>query len=325
MKAAAALPVCCRQTAAASLLQNPYPSTPANSSIPASAVMRVKSVRMMSGQEATFRRIRHGSKPDSLLTAHPAADLYSDPCEKLQRLIEVPLFGIGTTEKPFRPTKAEMLQAQEVFTSRKARDIRRIDNVVDCEKAPLYHLPEVAFMGRSNVGKSSLIRAIFHSSPYVKVPVSKIAGFTKTLRFYQVKEHFTLVDMPGYGENQPTYFKECVEDFLQHRRNLRLVYLLIDGDKGFLKLDLEMLKYLEICRLYYCIVLNKIDLVNETTRLKTVAQIRQIREEYGSPCCFPQPFLVSSKTGEGLAYIQSFIAHITSTVETNSTDQKLSA
>ncbi|OQV11708.1 putative GTP-binding protein 8 [Hypsibius exemplaris] len=321
MKAAAALPVCCRQTAAASLLQNPYPSTPANSSIPASAVMRVKSVRMMSGQEATFRRIRHGSKPDSLLTAHPAADLYSDPCEKLQRLIEVPLFGIGTTEKPFRPTKAEMLQAQEVFTSRKARDIRRIDNVVDCEKAPLYHLPEVAFMGRSNVGKSSLIRAIFHSSPYVKVPVSKIAGFTKTLRFYQVKEHFTLVDMPGYGENQPTYFKECVEDFLQHRRNLMRVFMMYDSRD----VQFDDCAYMEQFRIPYAIVLNKIDLVNETTRLKTVAQIRQIREEYGSPCCFPQPFLVSSKTGEGLAYIQSFIAHITSTVETNSTDQKLSA
>ncbi|XP_055335110.1 GTP-binding protein 8-like isoform X1 [Paramacrobiotus metropolitanus] len=236
--------------------------------------------------------------------------LFVDPTAALQKYVEAPLFNVN--EKPFTPTKLDMLAAQEVFRSTTEGDIKMIDSMIDPDEAPLYDLPEIAFLGQSNVGKSSLIRALFINTPRLKVPISKTPGYTKTLRFYQVKDHFTLVDMPGYGFGQPEYFRTCVEGFLRKRKNLRFVFLLVDGSSHtWNERDLRMLQYLEVLRVYFCVVLNKIDLANDTARLKKLAMVRQVRDQYASPSCFPQPFFVSSLTGEGLAYIQAFIAHIT--------------
>ncbi|XP_055335112.1 GTP-binding protein 8-like isoform X2 [Paramacrobiotus metropolitanus] len=232
--------------------------------------------------------------------------LFVDPTAALQKYVEAPLFNVN--EKPFTPTKLDMLAAQEVFRSTTEGDIKMIDSMIDPDEAPLYDLPEIAFLGQSNVGKSSLIRALFINTPRLKVPISKTPGYTKTLRFYQVKDHFTLVDMPGYGFGQPEYFRTCVEGFLRKRKNLVKTFMMFDALSDT---NLEHLRILEKLRISYCVVLNKIDLANDTARLKKLAMVRQVRDQYASPSCFPQPFFVSSLTGEGLAYIQAFIAHIT--------------
>ncbi|GAU97805.1 hypothetical protein RvY_09036-2 [Ramazzottius varieornatus] len=240
------------------------------------------------GQKPTFKTILN----DPLVHIPPRisvsqADLFCDPTEKLQKLLQTPLFD--ENERPYRPLVDEMKLAQTVFTSERPRDIRRVESTIRIEKAPIYNLPEVAFLGRSNVGKSSMISCLFHKAPFVKVPVSSTPGFTKTLKFYQVKDYFTLVDMPGYGFNQPHYFRDCVENFLRHRQNLVRTFLMFDMASS---VGLEDCRIMEEFKLPYAIMLNKIDLVKDSQRLEVVGQVRTIRDKFGSPNCYPQPFLI---------------------------------
>uniref|UniRef100_A0A9J8ARW8 EngB-type G domain-containing protein n=2 Tax=Cyprinus carpio TaxID=7962 RepID=A0A9J8ARW8_CYPCA len=104
----------------------------------------------------------------------------------------------------------------------------------------------VCFMGRSNVGKSSL--------SYVRV--SKTPGHTKKLNFFTVRKAFTLVDMPGYGHNAPRDFVEMVESYLLDRQNLVRTISLVDGGAGLQKADLVAVDMFEVFNLPYVVSLS---------------------------------------------------------------------
>ncbi|XP_061222625.1 GTP-binding protein 8 isoform X2 [Neopsephotus bourkii] len=168
----------------------------------------------------------------------------------------------------------------------------------------------VCFIGRSNVGKSSLIRALFSLSPEVEVRVSKTPGHTKKMNFFKVGKYFTLVDMPGYGYRAPQDFVEMVEAYLQERHNLKRTFMLVDGVAGLHKTDHIAAEMLEEFGIPYVIVLTKIDRASRGLLLKNVLEIQEYVKEK-TKGCFPQLFLVSSLEFSGVHLLRCFVAHVT--------------
>ncbi|NXX73562.1 GTPB8 protein, partial [Urocolius indicus] len=219
----------------------------------------------------------------------------------------------------FQPDLASLQRAEAFFRSGRDHAIDYVSSAVRMDHVPPLALPEVCFIGRSNVGKSSLIRALFSLSPEVEVRVSKTPGHTKKMNFFKVGKYFTLVDMPGYGYRAPQDFVEMVEAYLQERHNLKRTFLLVDGVVGLQKTDHIGLEMLEEFGIPYVMVLTKIDRASRGLLLKNVLEIQQFVKE-NTKGCFPQLFLVSSLEFSGVHLLRCFVAHVTgnlSVVETS--------
>ncbi|XP_022237897.1 GTP-binding protein 8-like [Limulus polyphemus] len=234
---------------------------------------------------------------------------FKNPCDELQHYLQVPLFT--QNEKSFSPSLIEMKAAQKLFIPSPRHEIKFLVSAIDQDRMPKHDLPEVTFIGRSNVGKSSLLKAIFAQVPHVKVRVSHTPGHTKTVNFYQVGRSMCLVDMPGYGYKQPEHFVQSVEGYIHNRPNLKRTFLMIDGKAGFRQWDAVAVEMLEEYRVPYGLIMTKIDKASHSMQLRNLVALQEIRNKNMSNCCFPQPFLVSSTTGEGIGYLQAFLAHIT--------------
>jgi GTP-binding protein len=136
-------------------------------------------------------------------------------------------------------------------------------------------LPQVAFSGRSNVGKSSLINVVLRRTRKKVAHVSAKPGKTQTLNFYRVNEHFFLVDLPGYGYAKAPgpvrdSWRKMVEWYLALDGELRGVVHLVDGRHPPTKLDLEMMEYLGDLEVPALVVLTKMDLVKKSKQEKTL-------------------------------------------------------
>lgn len=133
--------------------------------------------------------------------------------------------------------------------------------VADLVQLPPSDIPEIAFAGRSNVGKSSLINAIMGRKI---AHVSHTPGRTQQLNFFDVGSIFWLVDMPGYGyakvsKSTKKDWNYLIKDYLAGRPNLKVVFLLIDSRHGIKDNDLEMMKMLDKAAVAYRIILTKAD------------------------------------------------------------------
>ncbi|XP_042190088.1 GTP-binding protein 8 isoform X2 [Callorhinchus milii] len=185
--------------------------------------------------------------------------------------------------------------------------------LIDMER---YLDSNVCFIGRSNVGKSSLIKALFSLVPGLEVRVSKNPGHTKKINFFKAGKTFTLVDLPGYGYKAPTDFVEMVEDYLKTRHNLKRTFLLLDGSIGIQKADQIAIDMCEEFGIPYVLVVTKIDRPQRGNLLKNILDIQQIIEKQ-TKGCFPQPFLVSSLNYSGIHLLRCFIAHVTGNLQKN--------
>ncbi|CAI5656586.1 unnamed protein product [Oreochromis niloticus] len=145
----------------------------------------------------------------------------------------------------FDPSLEDMIEAEKLFHSSPSHKIDYYISAERMEHAPDLKQPEVCFIGRSNVGKSSLIKALFSLTPEVEVRVSKTPGHTKKMNFFRVGKAFTIVDMPGYGHKAPRDFVDMVEPYLYTRKNLVRTFLLVDGSVGLQKADLIALEMCE--------------------------------------------------------------------------------
>ncbi|XP_054670869.1 GTP-binding protein 8 isoform X2 [Grus americana] len=213
------------------------------------------------------------------------------PLQRLERYLAP---GVDTARfRLFQPGLAALQRAEALFRSSR-------DHAIDY----------VCFIGRSNVGKSSLIRALFSLSPEVEVRVSKTPGHTKKMNFFKVGKYFTLVDMPGYGYRAPQDFVEMVEAYLQERHNLKRTFLLVDGVVGLQKTDHIAVEMLEEFGIPYVMVLTKIDRASRGLLLKNVLEIQEFVKEK-TQGCFPQLFLVSSLEFSGVHLLRCFVAHVT--------------
>ena len=160
-------------------------------------------------------------------------------------------------------------------------------------------LPQVAFSGRSNVGKSSLINTLLRRTRAKIARVSATPGKTQALNFYRVNDQFFLVDLPGYGfarvpEATRAGWATLIEGFLANSRELRGVVHLVDARHKPTAHDREMVAYLAEIGVPALIVLNKMDKLSRSERTKAV---RRAVEQLDVDEAQLVPF--SSKTGEG--------------------------
>lgn len=210
----------------------------------------------------------------------------------------------------FDPSFDYLCKAEKLFTPAERHEIDYVTSAVRMDHAPELAAPEVCFIGRSNVGKSSLIKALFALCPPDLVRVSKNPGHTKKLNFFKVGKAFTVVDMPGYGYRAPKDFVEMVEAYLEGRQNLKRTFLLVDGSVGVQKADLIALDMLEEFGIPYVLVMTKIDRSARGELLRQFLQMQEMVEKQ-TQGCFPQIFLVSSLQFHGIHLLRCFIAHIT--------------
>ncbi|XP_014666853.1 PREDICTED: GTP-binding protein 8-like [Priapulus caudatus] len=242
---------------------------------------------------------------------------FSNPVNALQEQLRVPVLRPG--EKLFVPTQEKMREAETLFVPRTRHKIDMVGSTVSVDGAPKNNLPEVAVIGQSNVGKSSLIRTLLSKIPDIDtsdfVRVSSTPGHTKTANFFQVGRKFTMVDMPGYGRNQPRHFVETVEGYLKNRQNLRMTIFLVSGEVGVTKDDMIAIRMMEEIGRPYTLVMTKIDKTNMLGRIQSLVQVKELRDKFTSSCCFHQPFLISSKTGEGIGLLQCYIVYVTGNIE----------
>ena len=179
------------------------------------------------------------------------------------------------------------------------------------ESLPKMHGMEIAFAGRSNVGKSSLINAL--TSRKALVRVSHTPGRTQELVFFTGDPMLTLVDMPGYGYAQAPKDKikawtKLIHDYLRGRANLARVYVLIDARHGLKDTDNPSLDVLGESAVSHQIVLTKADQVSRAALDDCIAQTETALTK--RPAAYPRVIATSSREGTGLPELRAAIAKL---------------
>jgi GTP-binding protein len=166
------------------------------------------------------------------------------------------------------------------------------------EQFPKEEYPEIAFLGRSNVGKSSLINALVGQKKLAFT--SSRPGCTQALNFYRVDSRYNFVDLPGYGyaqvpEEIRLEWKKLIESYLLDRKALELSVLVLDARRAWMAPDLELKRWLEVHHRPYLVVATKMDkLKNQSERQQSLVSLRTGAED---------PMLCSATTGRGVREI----------------------
>lgn len=167
---------------------------------------------------------------------------------------------------------------------------------------------EIAFAGRSNVGKSSLVNALTGRKTLAKV--SNTPGRTQQLNFFNLAEHLYLVDMPGYGyakvsKKMREDWDKLIFNYLQGRPNLRTVLVMVDSRHGLKDVDLHLMDLLDKAAVNYRIILTKCDKVSNAQRDATMEQIKQALLKH--PAAYPVVYKTSSETGVGIPELRAMV------------------
>lgn len=173
---------------------------------------------------------------------------------------------------------------------------------------PVPSLPEVAFSGRSNVGKSSLINRILNRKALART--SATPGKTATINFYRL-DTMRMVDLPGYGyakvsDSERHRWSELIEGYFDDERDLRLVLQLWDIRHDPSKDDYQMLEYMLEREIPFIIVLTKADKLNKSERTKRLASFDTILSDLEGVTVIP----FSATSGEGAEEIRSIIDQV---------------
>lgn len=204
-------------------------------------------------------------------------------------------------------TEIELAAAQEQFK----RNCDFVISAARLDQLPEATMDEVAFAGRSNVGKSSLINALFNQKKLAKT--SSTPGRTQQLNFFNFDNKLYLVDLPGYGyakapETLVRQWQAILKTYLRGRPNLRRVFLMIDARHGLKKDDLDIMKMLDEAAVSYQIVLTKTDKISyqELEKVKT----RTLEELKSHAAALNDLMATSSEKKIGLEYFKAEICSL---------------
>ncbi len=186
------------------------------------------------------------------------------------------------------------------------------------EQCPAPNMPEFAFIGRSNVGKSSLINMLCNRKDLART--SKQPGKTQMLNFFEVNENWRIVDLPGYGfakvsKKQRSSWEKMIERYLVLRESLQCAFVLIDSRHELQKIDLEFMMWLGERAIPFAIVFTKIDKLRPNQRPKSLKRIKTEVLKYWHS--LPDTFISSAEKGEGREEILEFIEKLNNGVEQN--------
>jgi GTP-binding protein len=203
----------------------------------------------------------------------------------------------------------EEIEAARVLFARPATFVMGCAKI---EQLPEPDLPEIAFAGRSNVGKSSLINGLVGMHKLARA--SNEPGRTREVNFFDLDGKMRLVDLPGYGwakasKSTVKQFQNLGRDYLRGRVTLKRVYLLIDSRHGLKAVDTEALDALDLAAVSYQVVLTKADKIKaherETMREATLKAISK------RPAAFPAVAVTSAEKGVGLPELRAEIMRTT--------------
>lgn len=176
---------------------------------------------------------------------------------------------------------------------------------------PPANLPEIAFAGRSNVGKSSLLNALTGRKTLART--SRTPGRTQELNFFDLGSEARLVDMPGWGyaavgKEKVAGWTELLKGYLRGRTVLLRVLVLVDGRHGLKPVDTEMLDLLDKSAVSYAVVLTKKD---EAKGAAAEARLAETRAALATrPAAFPEILFTSARTGDGIPELRASIARL---------------
>ena len=185
-------------------------------------------------------------------------------------------------------------------------------------KAPKDRIPEYAFIGRSNVGKSSLINMLMGRKDLAKI--SGKPGKTQLINHFKINDSWFLVDLPGYGyaqisKKKRTIFQYFIENYFKERQQLVCTFVLIDSRHDPQKIDLEFMQFLGENQIPFCIVFTKADKLGSSKLNKQIISYK--KKLLTSWETLPTSFITSSSSGLGKDEFLEFIATLNDDVADN--------
>lgn len=194
-----------------------------------------------------------------------------------------------------------------------AQEAKFVAGAATFEVLPKSGLPEIAFVGRSNAGKSSLINALTGRKALART--SNTPGRTRQINVFRIGDRMTLADLPGYGfarvsKAESHAWNTLISSYLQNRRSLRRVMVLIDARRGPMESDLEAMTFLDRAGAPYQLVLTKTDAASAAEREAADAGARGVVAEHTA--AHPEIMATASHTGEGIPELRAELAELIS-------------
>src|SRR5215471_14076967 len=204
-------------------------------------------------------------------------------------------------------TAGEIAAGRKMFAS----EWRFVSAAGSVASLPAMRGNEIAFVGRSNVGKSSLINALTNRNGLART--SHTPGRTQELVFFAADDRVTLVDMPGYGyaaapKAKVAAWSSLIHAYLRGRSNLKRVYVLVDARRGLTEADDEVLKTLDGAAVSYQLVLTKADEVKPAELAVRLDAAAAALDQH--PAAFPETLATSAHSGAGIPELRAAIAQL---------------
>ncbi len=207
---------------------------------------------------------------------------------------------------PARDIEPEALEAGRLLF---ARECRFVAGAGDAASLPEESLPEIAFLGRSNVGKSSLVNALTGRRTLART--SNTPGRTRQINFFVLDDRLMLVDLPGYGyaaasKSAVASWTRLVQHYLRGRASLRRVCLLIDSRHGIKEPDRPIMQLCDTSGLSYQVVLTKVDKLGPAARAAIAEGVAAELAKHSA--AHPEIHLTSAEEGIGVAALRATVA-----------------